>query len=180
MAATRRSRLAEPPLGTGSAPDNGNATARELDFGALRGIAGFHLARATVTAMDAFERHIGEPFQLHKVDFSALTLLDANPGASPKQLALALDIAAPKLTALLDRLQQRGLLERRPNPADGRSQCLVLTRRGQQLARDAAAASRPMEDEMRTRLSAAEHAMLIELLAKLARGGASGGTSGGS
>jgi DNA-binding MarR family transcriptional regulator len=170
---SRRTRPAASP----AKPDNGRAIGRELDFGALRGIAGFHLARASVMTLDAFERHIGTPLRLHKVDFSALMLLDANPGASPKQLALALDIAAPKLTALLDRLQQRGLLERLPNPSDGRSQRVVLTRRGQQLARDAALAAQPMEDEMRLRLTHAEHAMLIELLGKLAHGGPAQGTT---
>lgn len=170
---SRRPRPAAPPARSG----NGDAGGRELDFGALRGIAGFHLARASVTTLDAFDRHIGTPFGLHKVDFSALMLLDASPGASPKQLALALDITAPKLTALLDRLQQRGLLDRLPNPSDGRSQRVVLTRRGQQLARDAAAAAQPMEDEMLQRLTRAEHAMLIELLGKLARRGPSQGST---
>ena len=77
-------------------------------------------------------------------------------------------MTAPNLTLLLDRLQQRGLIKRERNPLDGRSQHVVLTERGRKLARDAAAAADPMERELQERLSRAEHAMLIELLDKLA------------
>ncbi len=138
-----------------------------LDFGALRDIVGFHVARAAVTTYDAFERHLGTPFGLRKVEFSLLMLLLANEGVSPKPLARALRITSPKLTALLDGLQGRGLIERRPNPLDGRSQHVVLTREGERLSRQAEAASRTMERELLSHLSPAEHAMLIELLGKL-------------
>jgi DNA-binding MarR family transcriptional regulator len=143
-----------------------------LDWGALRGIVGFHIARAAVTTYEAFERHLGKPFDLRKVDFSLLMLLLANDGLAPKRLARALSVTAPKLTQLLDQLQQRGLLERLPNPLDGRSQRVLLTDAGQQLAQQARAASAPMEAEWRSRLSPAEHAMLIELLGKLSGRGA--------
>lgn len=139
----------------------------QLQFGALRGIVGFHIARAAVTTYEAFDRHLGMPFGLAKVEFSLLMLLLANEGVSPKPLAKALRITAPKLTQILDRLQERGVLERRPNPLDGRSQHVVLTRAGQKLARDAQAAAGPMEAQLLARLSPAEHAMLIELLGKL-------------
>ena len=141
-----------------------------LDNGVLRGVVGFHLARASVTTVDAFERHLGKPFGLAKVEFSVLMLLLANEGVSPKPLARALRVAAPKLSLLLDRLQERGLLQRRPNPEDGRSQRLVLTRSGRHLAAQTAAAAEAMEAELHQRLSRAEHAMLIELLDKLAAG----------
>jgi MarR family transcriptional regulator for hemolysin len=114
-----------------------------------------------------FERFVGEPFGLRKVEFSLLLLVLTNRAIPPKQLARALAVTAPTLTLLLDRLQQRGLLRREPNPRDGRSQNVVLTEAGQRLAEDAAAASAPMESGLRERLSPAEQAMLIELLEKL-------------
>ena len=67
----------------------------------------------------------------------------------------------------VDRLQERGVLRRERNPADGRSQHIVLTDKGQRLARDTAAAAAPMERELQQRLTRAEHAMLIELLCRL-------------
>lgn len=139
-----------------------------LSFGPLAGIAGFHLARASVTTQASFQRHIGDVFGINKIEFSLLMLVMANPGIVPKRLARALAVTAPKLTLLLDGLQVRQLIQRQRNAADGRSQHLVLTERGRKLARDSAAAAEPMERELLSRLSRAEHAMLIELLAKLA------------
>lgn len=141
---------------------------RRLSVGALRGIVGFHVARATVTTYAAFERCIGQPFGLRKAEFSLLMILLANSQVSPKPLARLLAVTAPQLTQLLDRLQARALLTREPNPLDGRSQLIVLTASGRALATAAQAAAGPMEAEWNTRLSPAEHAMLIELLAKLA------------
>ena len=141
---------------------------RPLSLGPLTGIVGFHIAQAAVTTYDAFEKHIGGPFELRKVEFSLLMLLHANGALAPKQLATALTLTSPNLTLLLDRLQARGLLRRERNPADGRSQHIRLTEAGQRVARDSAAAAQPMERELQQRLSRAEHAMLIELLCRLA------------
>lgn len=139
-----------------------------LSLGPLAGIVGFHVAQAAVATVAAFEKHIGGPYELRKVEFSLLMLLHANGALSPKQLASALTLTSPTLTLLLDRLQGRGLLQRERNPADGRSQHIRLTPAGQRLARDSAAAALPMERELHQRLSKAEHAMLIELLCRLA------------
>ena len=148
----------------GAAP----APTRALSLGPLPGIVGYHIAPAAVPAYPAFDRHIGKPFELRKVEFSLLMLLHANGPLSPKQLATTLTLTGPTLTLLLDRLQDRGLLRRERNPADGRSQHILLTDKGQRLARDSAAAALPMERELQQPLSRAEHAMLIELLCRLA------------
>jgi DNA-binding MarR family transcriptional regulator len=149
-------------------PQDAAARPTGLSFGALQGIVGFHVARAAVTTYDLFDKHLARPFELRKVEFSLLMLLLANEAIAPKRLARALAVTAPNLTLLLDRLQQRGLLKRVPNPLDGRSQHVVLTDKGLRLAREAEAAAGPMERELLARLSPAEHAMLIELLGKLA------------
>lgn len=141
-----------------------------LALGALAGIAGFHLARAAVREDAAFRRHIGAPLKLRRVDFSALMLLQANPGCTPKQLAAALCITAPQLSLLVDALAQRGLCRRAPHPSDGRSQQLHLTDKGLRLADKAAAAAALLAAPQPERLSAAEQAMLIELLGKMAPG----------
>jgi DNA-binding MarR family transcriptional regulator len=44
---------------------------------------------------------------------------------------------------------------------------VVLSAKGEKLARDSAAAAATMESELMTRLSPGEHAMLVELLVKL-------------
>lgn len=139
-----------------------------LTLGTLENVLGYHIAQAAVTTVDMFERHVGERFNLRKVEFSILMLLLANGPLSPKRLGQVLALSAPNLTLLLDRLQQRGLLRRERNLADRRSQNIVLTDLGLVLAGEAAAAAGPMERELDSRLSAAERAMLLELLRKVA------------
>jgi len=143
-----------------------------LRLGCLEAIVGFHMARAAVVATKTFESYIGTTLQLRKTEFSLLMLLRANGSLAPKPLARALAVSAPNRTLLLDRLQDRDLVLRAPNPKDGRSQHVSLSAKGLQLAQRAAQAAIPMETELMGRLTSAEHAMLIELLLKL--GGSTG------
>ncbi len=146
------------------------APEREITLGTLSDVLGYHIAQAAVTTVGMFERHVGERFNLRKVEFSILMLLLANGPLSPKRLGQVLALSAPNLTLLLDRLQARDLLRRERNQADRRSQNIVLTDAGLVLAHDAAQAAGPMERELDGRLSAAERAMLFELLRKVAGG----------
>jgi len=57
-----------------------------LDLGALRDVLGFHVTLANITTVALFERHIGQPFNLRKAEFSLLMLLLAN-GATVVMLA---------------------------------------------------------------------------------------------
>ena len=139
-----------------------------LSLGPLKEVVGYHIAQAAVVTYGLFERFIGQPFDLRKTEYSMLMLLWANGPLSPKRLAKALALSAPNLTMLLDRLQGRGLLRRERSEVDRRSQNIVLTPDGQQLASEAADAARPMELQLLGHLSPAEHAMLIELLSKVA------------
>ncbi len=139
-----------------------------LSLGPLSGVLGYHLAQASVTTDDLFERYIGQPLGLRKVEYSLLVLILANGPLAPKRLSKALALSAPNLTMLLDRLQQRGLLSRERSQVDRRSQNVVLTEEGQRIARASVDAASPMEWALLDRLSRAEHAMLIELLRKVA------------
>lgn len=144
------------------------ASGPSLSLGPLEEILGFHLATATVTTMDTFERHVGTPLNLRKVEYSLLLLLLANGPLSPKRLGQALALSAPNLTLLLDRLQQRDLIRRERSESDRRSHNIVLTQEGQRLAEAGTEAAGPMERELDSRLSRAERLMLIELLKKVA------------
>lgn len=140
----------------------------DLSLGPLSDVLGYHIAQASITTFGLFERHVGQPFGLRKVEYSLLMLVLANGPLSPKKLAQALVLSAPNLTLLLDRLQERGLLRRERSQLDRRSQNVVLTDEGQRVAQASGAAAVPMESALFDRLSRAEHAMLIELLRKVA------------
>jgi DNA-binding MarR family transcriptional regulator len=139
-----------------------------LSLGVMADVLGYHLAQATVTTTDTFTRHVGKPFDLRKVEYSLLALVQANGPLSPKRLGHALALSAPHLTQLLDRMQHRGLIRRERSATDGRSHSIVLTPTGEHIATDSLAAAKAMEAELNHRLSPAERLMLIELLRKVA------------
>ena len=140
-----------------------------LDQSCLQHLLGYQIARADVPTRRAFAEHIGRPLELSPVEFSSLVLLAFNPGTTPKQLAEALAMVAPAVTVLLDRLEKRGLIERARSDSDRRAQIVSLTAAGQALALKAHALSMDMERDVLGALSAAERAILIELLQKVAR-----------
>ncbi len=167
MPMPRRVPLDQPTQASAAVPVPPPAS-RPLSLGVLSEVLGYHVAQAAVTTVDMFERHIGQPFGLRKVEYSLLLLLLANGPLTPKRLGHALALSGPNLTLLLDRLQDRGLLRRERSATDGRSQNIVLTDTGLQLTQVAGDAAVPMEAELADRLSRAERLMLIELLRKVA------------
>jgi len=165
----RRRRPVAPPAAaaTEAAPARAAAPAEALSLGVLSEVLGYHIAQARLTTVDTFDRHVGAPLGLRRVEYSLLLLLLANGPLSPKRLGQALALSAPNLTLLLDRLQERTLIRRERSPTDGRSHNIVLTDAGWRLAEACAAAAVPMERELDDRLSHAERLMLIELLRKV-------------
>lgn len=76
----------------------------------------------------------------HTGDLDVLTNLDlAGPPheRTPSQLAEAQLVTTGGMTVRLNRLQRAGLIERRPNPRDGRGVLVRLTPLGKELAADA-------------------------------------------
>ena len=139
-----------------------------LDQGAMQHLMGYRLTLAEVASRRVFQRHIGTPFKLRPVEFTMLVLLLGNGSATPKQLALTLDMPPPNVTVLLDRLAERGLLQRERSDSDGRATIVRLTDKGAELAKRVQRLSTSMEAGLLAPLSAAERAMLAELLHKLA------------
>lgn len=164
----RVAQAAQRPRSRPSAATPSERSDADLALGPLARLLGYHVAQAAVVVYGRFEQHIHKPFDLRKVEFSLLMLLLANGPLTPSQLARTLTLGAPTLSMLLDRLQARTLLRRERNPRDGRSQHIVLTPKGRRLAQASADAAGPMERELQQRLTPAEHAMLIELLARVA------------
>lgn len=133
----------------------------------LRAYPGYLLARARAQAFRAFDRSVGSPFELRPVEFSVLVLLKGNTNASQAQLASSMHVAAPNMTGILRRLEDRGLVQRSRSDEDRRVQNIELTAAGRELVDRATAASRDMDRQWMARLSGAEQAMLLELLGKL-------------
>jgi MarR family transcriptional regulator, organic hydroperoxide resistance regulator len=102
-----------------------------------------------------------------------LRLLGRTPGVAPSELAAALHIDRGTLTGILDRLVQRGLVRRKPDPSDGRRMQLELTAAGRRHDRESsgtveAAVRRSLSSLAPARVSAARD-VLEALSRELAR-----------
>jgi DNA-binding MarR family transcriptional regulator len=86
----------------------------------------------------------------------------------PAALAEHLGVTRGNVTGLVDRLEERGLLVRRPSAQDGRSVDLALTAQGRRLVVQAEAASRDALDEGFARLGPEDVRRLVGLLERLA------------
>ena len=89
-------------------------------------------------------------------------------GRSQQTLGEGLRIPPSRMVALVDALEERGLLRRRPNPDDRRVRALHLTPDGRQLLGKVMEMSVEHERELCEGLRPAEREQLITLLSRVA------------
>ncbi len=140
-----------------------------VDQSSLQHLLGYHMARADIPAKAAYYKYIGEPLKLRHVEFTILMLVKSNPAVTQKQLSQTLAVTAPNITILLDRLVDKGWIERVRSESDRRVQHIYLTAAGAELAEQSHKLSLSCEAEMLKHLSQGERVMLLELLDKVAR-----------
>ena len=103
----------------------------------MRRLLGYNLAQAAIPSFKIFQKRIGEPFQLRRIDFTILMLVASNPHVTQRQMSLALEVSAPRLTLVCDKLEERELITRTRSDHDRRKQYIALTRKGTALVRKA-------------------------------------------
>lgn len=74
------------------------------------------------------------PLDLTVQQLRVLNLVASEPGLSSQDLAKQLAVSAPTASGLVDRLEEKGVLERRRDPDDRRLRRLHLTELGRQAA----------------------------------------------
>jgi DNA-binding MarR family transcriptional regulator len=94
-------------------------------------------------------------------------LIEANSGLNQTRLGNALGIDRSTVVAVIDRLEGRGLVDRKPAPSDRRSYALHLTEQGRALLHQARDLVVAHETRIAKNLNAAEQAQLIELLSRI-------------
>ncbi len=154
---------------TGSPKDHDPALPGGLDHGRMQKLLGYNLAQAAIPSFRIFTKRIGEPFQLRRIDFTILMLVASNPHVTQRQMSLALDVSAPRLTLVCDKLVERELITRTRSEEDRRKQTIALTRKGAALVRKAERIADGMEGELLGHLSESERLQLFQLLDKVAR-----------
>ncbi len=110
------------------------------------------------------------PLELEPGEFALLRAVSASDGAPQNALAEQLHISPSWMVAIVDDLERRELLERRPHERDRRVRTLHLTAAGAKLLRQAERGARQFDGQVTEPLSETELEQLLELLQRVAAG----------
>ena len=127
----------------------------------------FLLAQLGAHAATLFAERLA-PLHLTPPDTGILRLLRMAPGISQQELSARLQIHPSRLVAILDNLEKRTLVERKPNPQDRRLYSLHLTKDGSEILQQIGKVAREHQDALLSTLSSEERAQLTELLHRVA------------
>jgi DNA-binding MarR family transcriptional regulator len=132
----------------------------------LPDILGYHLRRAQAAVFQDFAATMNGA-NVTPGQFGVLALIEANAGLSQTRLAEILGIDRSTLVAVIDKLENQGLVERAARPNDRRSHALKLSREGQSRFETLAKLVKKHEARIARQLSARERQTLIELLQRI-------------
>ena len=127
----------------------------------------FLLSQIGAHAAARFGRRIAE-LDLTPPQTGLLRAVAQAPGQSQQAMARHLGTPASRLVALVDGLDERGLLERRRNPDDRRLHALHVTDAGRELLGRIGEVARAHDDEICAALTADERTTLTALLSRVA------------
>jgi len=142
------------------------ASVEQVDTTFLDSLLGYNARRAALAVIEVFLERM-KPYRLRPVDFSVLSLVLHNPGITSRQLCTTLGILPPNLVNLVGKLEERGLLVRKPHPHDGRATGLHPTPAAARLMRTAEKTAADLETEVAARLTRSEQQTLLSLLRKV-------------
>jgi DNA-binding MarR family transcriptional regulator len=114
-------------------------------------------------AVQAYDERFGERFGLAGSDRRCLSLLAAGPRLA-REIAEGIRLTPAAVTALVDRLETRGLVRRLADPADRRRTIVELTEAAQTLAREHYGPIARAGDAFLAGFSAAELALVRRFL----------------
>jgi DNA-binding MarR family transcriptional regulator len=130
----------------------------------LRHRPGYALRRATNAMMADLAQRLAT-IELRIIDASVLLLVDARVDATASEIGRTLDIQRANMVPLLARMEDAGLIERKP--IDGKSQAVLLTRLGQQRRAQADAITAAFEDDLLARIAPEHRDHLVPALSAL-------------
>ena len=137
-----------------------------VDTSYLETLIGYNARRAALAVISQFLERMSV-YDLKPVDFSVMSVVVHNPGATSSQLSHTLNLLPPNVVRLVQRLERRELLSRRRDVQDRRAIGLYATPKGAALLKQAHAAAQQSEVQSLAHLSAAEQATLRRLLRKV-------------
>lgn len=147
-----------------SIPDTTAVDAVDTRF--LQSLLGYNARRAALSIIGVFLERLAV-YGLKPVDFSVMSVIHHNPGVTSRQLCASLNILPPNLVGLIQSLESRGLIDRKPHPTDGRAVGLHPTDKGVILMQQAEVTAFELEIDASSKLTAKERQTLVQLLQKI-------------
>ena len=136
---------------------------RSLDASELESAVGLWLRLAQQQDLRLFNRAFAAA-GVTQLTYSMLLLIGDMPGCRQTDLSLALRIRQPNLVEPIESLMSRGLVSRRPDPADRRAQTLSLTDQGRALVERLRETHAALIGGYRQKMGPEAYDQLIELL----------------
>lgn len=139
-----------------------------VDLGPLPDLLGHLLRRAYTRMLLDFSENTAD-VGVTAGEFTLLCLVEANPGITLGLLASAAGLDKSTLSPAMQRLTERGLVERHAVSGDRRAQALELSEAGRQVLAPLKRRVAEMESRLAAPLTMAERDCLMQLLRKLNR-----------
>ena len=133
-----------------------------------RGSTAFLLAQVGAHAASQFGGRLAR-LRLSRPHAGILRLISQSPGLSQQELGRRLAILPSRLVALLDELQEKGLIERRDDTEDRRTYALHLTTSGRKVTKQIGRIAREHDDAICAVLNKEERLKLNALLGRIAQ-----------
>jgi len=139
-----------------------------LEHNHLDDMVGYQLRMAYVAVRRHFETAM-ERLDLTQKQTGVLWLIEANGGVSQIALANELGMDRASMMAIVDRLEERGLIVRKRSAEDGRRQELYVTARGRKVLSQAKSAIHNHEKWIATRFNSKDLHALVSGLKRLSQ-----------
>src|SRR5262245_46637759 len=126
-------------------------------------MVGFLLSQVGLYAARRFADAIAA-IDLQPPQFRVLNVVDVAEGQSQQAIGEAIEAPPSRMVAIVDELEERGLVERRPDGSDRRIRALYLTSAGRKLLARGRKIAMEHEEAITRGMSAADRERLVALL----------------
>ncbi|MFT7772813.1 MarR family winged helix-turn-helix transcriptional regulator [Roseateles sp.] len=145
-----------------------NARIEGVEYDVLDELVGYAVRRAQLSIYEDFAATM-DPEEVTPQRFSALVIVENNPGISQTRLAEVMGIARSGVVAIIDTFERKGLVERQAS-GDRRAHSLLLTKVGARQLKRYKQAVKVHDERISVALTGAEKEQLRSLLRKLCSG----------
>lgn len=138
-----------------------------IEYGVLNELIGYRLRRAQLAYFSSFSSLRGD-WGVSLGLFGVMEIVHKNPGLTQTAVAQALGNDRSAMVAVVDKLEELNLIERRRSAHDRRSYALYLTHKGEECCREITLKVLECEASFDSLLNPGDKEKLLDILARLA------------